>query len=200
MLIHTTKPVQSRFGEAPETFNAIDMGSASDEFVLAMIHPQVFAISDIDQAIVAPPSIGVDDAIQGDTTSDNPLERRLSAVWNDFCVDRSIALENTKHSRFTVSAASSLTFDAPGTEVGLIDFNLTRERRLKLAIFSNAFTDAAQIPVDGIAVVTREFSDLSGVQIQRKQPDNMPKLGLTNSCTVCIPVFHRHDSSLASLH
>ena len=200
MLIHTTKPVQSGFGEAPEAFNAIDMGFASDEFILSMIHPQVLAISDIDQAVVTPPAIGIDDAIQGNVTSDNRLERRLSAVWNDFCVDRSVALKNTKHSRFTVSAASSLTSDAPGTEVGLIDFDLARERRLKLAIFSNAFTDAAQIPVDGIAVVTRECSDLSGVQIKCKQPDNMPKLGLTNSCTVCIPVFHCHDSRLASFH
>ena len=33
MLIHITKSIQSGFGEAPEAFNAIDMDSASDEFI-----------------------------------------------------------------------------------------------------------------------------------------------------------------------
>jgi hypothetical protein len=28
----------------------------------------------------------------------------------------------------------------------------------------------------------------------------MPKLVLTDSCTDCVPVFHCHDSSLASFH
>ena len=200
MFIHTSESIQAGLGKAPEALDAVDMGLASDKFILAVIDSQVPAIANVNQAVVTPPAIGIDDAIQGNVTSDNRLERRLSAVWNDFCVDRSVALKNTKHSRFTVSAASSLTSDAPGTEVGLIDFDLARERRLKLAIFSNAFTDTAQIPVDGIAVVTRECSDLSGVQIKCKQPDNMPKLGLTNSCTVCIPVFHCHDSRLASFH
>ena len=64
MFIHTTKSIQPGFCEASEAFNTIDMGSASDEFILAMIHSQVLTITDIDQAIVTPPAIGIDDAIQ----------------------------------------------------------------------------------------------------------------------------------------
>jgi hypothetical protein len=38
------------------------------------------------------------------------------------------------------------------------------------------------------------------IQVMDKQPDNMPKLGLTDSCADCIPVFHFYYSGLASLH
>jgi len=40
---------------------------------------------------------------------------------------------------------------------------------------------------------TRRRSNLSRIQIKLKQPDNMSKLVLTNSRTVCAPVFHWHD-------
>ena len=198
MFIHTPKSVQTGLGEAPEALNPIDMSLASNELILTVIDAQVPAVSDINQAVIAPPAIGIDNAVQGDAASDNPLQRRLSAVRDDFCVDAAVTLEHTEDGRLTKGAASSLALDAPGAEVGFIHFDLAREWRLGLAIFSDALTYSSQITVDRIAVQARQGSNLCGIQIKRKQPDNLSKLGLRNSCTDCIPIFHSHDSSLAS--
>lgn len=54
MFIDTSKSIQPGLGKAPETLDAVDMGFASDEFILGMIHSQVLAINDIDQVIVTP--------------------------------------------------------------------------------------------------------------------------------------------------
>ena len=72
MLIHTTESIQSEFGEDAEAFNVVDMSSAPDEFILAMIHSQMLAITNIGQAVVTPPTIGIDDVIR-DATSNNGL-------------------------------------------------------------------------------------------------------------------------------
>ena len=200
MFIHTSKPIQSGFGKAPEAFNAVDMCSASDELILSVIHPQMLAVADIDQAVVTPPAIGIDNAIQGDTSSDNALERGFTAVGDDFSVDITVAFEDAKDRRLAESTTASFAFDASGAEVRFIDFDLASERRLALTILRNALTDASKISGDGVAVKARQRSDLSGVQIQRKQSDNLPELVFTDSCTDCIPVFHCHDSRLASFH
>ena len=200
MFIHTTKSVQSGFSKAPEALNAIDMSPTLYEFILAMIHAQVFAIADVDQPIVTTPAIRIDDATQCNTTPDNALERRLSAVWNDFCVDMAIAFKDTEDSCFTECPTATFAFDSLSAEVRFVHFDLARERRLGLAIFGNAYTEASQISVDGIAVKVSQYGDLGRVQVKCKQPDNLPKLMLADSCTDCIPVFHCHDSSLASFH
>lgn len=200
MFIHTTKPIQSGFGKAPEAFNAVDVGSSSDELILFVIHSLILAIADIDQAIVTPPANGIDNAIQGDAFSDNTLQRGFTAACDDFCVDITVALEDAKDCCLAESATSSLAFNAPGAEVGFIGLEVVSERRLVLAILHNALTDASQIPIGCIVVKSRQRGDLSGVQIQRIQPDNLPKMALNESCTECIPIFHRHDSRLASFH
>lgn len=200
MFIHTSESIQTGLGKAPEALDAVDMGFTSNELILPVIDAQVLAVADVNQAIVAPPAIGINDAVQGDPTADNALQRSLSAVRDDFCVDTAVAFENAEDGRFAKGPASSLALDAAGAEVRFIHLDLTRERRLGLAIFSDTFTDASQITINGIAVQSRQGSDLCGVQIECKQPDNLPKLVLGNSCTNCIPVFHRHDSSLASFH
>ena len=200
MFIHTPESIQTGLGKAPEALDAIDMGFTSNELILPVIDTQVLAVADVNQAIVATPAIGVDDAVQGDPTADNALQRSLSAVRDDFCVDAAVAFENAEDGRFAKGPATSLALDAVGAEVGFIHLDLAGEWRLGLAIFSNTFTDASQVTVDGVAVQSRQSSDLCGVQIECIQPYNLAKLGLRNSCTDCVPVFHSHDSSLASFH
>lgn len=87
----------------------------------------------------------------------------FTAVRDDFCVDTAVTLEYAKGSCLAKGPATSLAFNAPGAEVRFIDFDLASERRLELAIFCNAFTDASQIPVDGVAIMPLQHSDLGGV-------------------------------------
>lgn len=165
MFIHTSKTIQAGLGETPEPLDAVDMGIASDEFILSVIDPQVLVITDINQAIVTPPTVRIDDAIECDTTADNPLQRKLSAIRDDFCVNVTIGFEHAEDGRLTEGTTPSLALDNACTKVGIVHLDLTREWRLGLAVFSNAFTDASQITVDGVAVEARQGSDLGGVQI-----------------------------------
>ena len=68
-----TKPDQPGLGKTPEAFNAVDVGLVSNEFVPAVVDPEVLAITDINQAVVAAPAIGVDDAFQTDLAPNNLL-------------------------------------------------------------------------------------------------------------------------------
>ena len=137
MLIHTSEPVQPGFGKAPEAFNAIDVGSTSDKFILPMINTQVLAIADIDQAVITAPTIRIDDAIQGNTAPDNSLVRGFTAVWDDLGVDTTVTLEYPKDSRLAECATSPFAFDSTGAEVRFIDFDFASERRLEFTIFCN---------------------------------------------------------------
>jgi len=47
--------------------------AATGKFVIARIHPKMPRIADIDQAIVAPPAIAVDDAPDRHLAEDNGL-------------------------------------------------------------------------------------------------------------------------------
>ena len=200
MLIHTTKTHHPGFCKPPEPLDTVDMGAAPDEFVLPVIDPEMLSIADIDQTIVSTPAIRVDDAIESDTSPDNALQRGFAAVRDDFCINRAIAFEDTEDGCFAERPAPSLALDAPGTEVGFVDFDLTGKRRLGLAIFCDTDANASQITVDCIPVEASDRGDLSGIQIERKEPDNLPELVLTDSCTDCVLVFHRHDNRLAPFH
>lgn len=70
-----------------ETFNTVDMRLAPNELILTVIHPEMFLISQVDQPIVPPPAIGVDDGLQADTSSNDRLEGFTTTVGNDFGVD-----------------------------------------------------------------------------------------------------------------
>ena len=64
LFVHPSEPGQPIFGKSPETFNTINMGMAIDEFIAAMIHAQMLGVAQIDQSVIAPPAIRMDDRIQ----------------------------------------------------------------------------------------------------------------------------------------
>jgi hypothetical protein len=72
---HSPEPCQSGLGEAPEAFNAVDMSLAPGKFIAAMINSQVLAVTDIDKAIVATPTVGIDDALWCYFAAYNGLQR-----------------------------------------------------------------------------------------------------------------------------
>ncbi len=121
---HASEARQSRLGEPPEPLNSVDMGGAGYELVLSMVHPKVFPIPDVDEAIIAPPTVGIDDALQGHLSANDALEGVLGTVGNDLGIDLPISLEKAKHDGLSERSPASFPFDPSGTEEGLVDFDL----------------------------------------------------------------------------
>ena len=61
---HATKANQACFGMSPEAFNPVDVVAAFCKFVLAMIDSKVLAVPHVNQAVIATPTVRVDDAFQ----------------------------------------------------------------------------------------------------------------------------------------
>jgi len=59
---HPTEPGESGFGETPEALDAVDVGLPLGELVPAVVDSRVLAITDVDQAVIAAPVVGVDHA------------------------------------------------------------------------------------------------------------------------------------------
>ena len=70
---------QTTFGEAPETFDAIDVVFAHGKLMGFVIHAEMFLIAHVDQPVVAGPAVGMDDGFQADAAR-NGQPQRLSAT------------------------------------------------------------------------------------------------------------------------
>jgi hypothetical protein len=154
------------------------VATATGEFVLPVLDPVVLLIAEVDEAVVAPPAIRVDDAVQVDSAPDNALQRGFRAIRHDFGVDLPFSLEDPKHGRFAISSASSFALYSFAAEVGFIDFDFARKGRLPFTKLGNSLSDEKVIAVDCIAVEACEGCGLAGIQIQGETPYEVPELGI----------------------
>lgn len=172
---------QPSFRKGPEGLYAVDVAAATGEFVLPVLDPVVLLVAEIDETVVAPPTIGVDDAVQIDFAPDNGLQRGFRAIGYDLGIDFPLSLEDSKHWRFAVGSAPSFPLDSLAAEIGFVNFDLTGEGRLSLAKFGNSFSDEVIVAVDRVAIETSESGRLAGVQVQGEAPYEMPEFGFRNS-------------------
>jgi hypothetical protein len=109
--------------------------------------------------VIAAPPIRIDHAVQGDLPTNNRLQRGFSTIRDEFGVALSITLENSKNDRLAVGASALFSFDATGSKIGLIDFDLAAEGRLRFAECRDAFSNSPDLPVDGVAVQASQESN-----------------------------------------
>jgi hypothetical protein len=124
VLVYATKSRETGLGKAPEAFNPVDRGSSSDKFIAPMIDSQVLPIADVDQAMVPPPAVRVDDAAEFHATPNHGLERVFPAIRDDLCIHVPVAFEDPEDSGLTERTSATFALDALGTDVRFIDFNL----------------------------------------------------------------------------
>ncbi len=139
---HPSKVCEPGFGEPPEAFNSIDMGGTRNKLVLPMIHPKVFPIPDVDEAILASPTVGIDDALQGHLSSNDALKSVFRAIRNDLGVDLSVSLEQAEDDGFSERSAASFPFDPSGSEEGFVHFDLPGQGRLLFTVLGDPFPEA----------------------------------------------------------
>ena len=73
MFIRTTKSVQTGLGKSPEALYPVDTGSTLNELIPPIIDTKMHAVYDVNQTILAPPAIAIDDAVQINRAADNAL-------------------------------------------------------------------------------------------------------------------------------
>ena len=154
------------------------------ECIVAVLHTEMLLIPQINRTVVSTPSVGVDDALQGDPSPDYTLKSRLRAIRNDFGVDAIMAFEQSENNGFAASAPSSDAFDAAGAEVTFVYFHFAFDRRLSFAKPGDSFAESGEIPVDGVAVEVKDLGRLAGVQIECEHLGELPDFGLGNFRTI----------------
>lgn len=129
---------ESEFGISPEALDAIDVRLFVGKFVSPMLDAQVFGVANIDQAIVAAPAIGMDDALQIDFASNGLLQGLFATIRNDLGVDMGIAFEDSKDNGLAARASATLASNAFGPEVRLVDFDFPPEGVLGFTVLGDA--------------------------------------------------------------
>ena len=118
--VDRTKTDETGFRMTPESFNPVHMRTTSDQFILAVIDAELFALSHITPTVLASSPIRMDHTLPGIFSRTCRLHRRLSAVRDKCRVDLSIALKNPQDARLTVKSglfdrASRVTSQTPTT-------------------------------------------------------------------------------------
>ena len=118
---------QTQFGVGPDGLDSVGMAVTSDKLVFSMMDSKVLGVVDIDQTLIASPTVTMDDAVDRDMTSNNLLQRGFSGIRDDLRIDPAIALEDTEDDGFRSGTATSFTPYSPRTEIGFVHFDLACE-------------------------------------------------------------------------
>lgn len=113
-----------------------------------MVDPEMLRITQVNQAVVTAPGIGMNDRFNPDTPVDNSLQRFLLDVRDNLGKDFPVSFIDAEDDGFTVRAATAFAFDPFSSEVGFVDLDLADERRFALTILSQAMADFQEDLID----------------------------------------------------
>ena len=183
---------QSRFRGAPETLDAIDMhAAAADKDTVAVLDAEMFAVPEVDQAVVANPAVGMNDAGQRDAPANNGPQSGLFGVGHDLRVDAALALEDAKDDRLAAGSAAAFAANPTAAEIRFVDFHGAADRGMFFALARHANPEGLKVAVDRAAADMRELRHFRGFEIERKQAHDLPKFGLRNMRTENIAIEGR---------
>lgn len=187
------------FGEAPKGLDAIDVVVSIGELVFAMSDPQVFGIADVDEAVVADPAVSVDDRVEADLSSYNPLESTFTSVWDDLCPHFIAPFENAEDDRLPTSTSASLAFDSLWPEVGFVELDGATDRCLGVADSGQPHSNLDEDVVDRTNADARHPSRRTRRQVFPETAQDVPEFGLRYFCRSVVLVNPRHHRSIAPL-
>jgi len=156
---------QPGLGKSPEGLDAVDVVLAVDELVNAMLDAMVFLVTQIDQAVVTPPVVGVDDAPGVHFAPNDGLKGGFGAIRDDLGVDLAAALKDAEDWLFAGRPPASFPLDALGAKVGFVDLDHASEGRFKFAHLGDAKADQVQVAVDRVAVQTGQGGYFGGLDV-----------------------------------
>ena len=181
---------QAGFGVAPERFDPVDVVAPACKLVPAVVNAEVAFVAQVDEAVVALPTVGVDDALVSHTALDDGLQRVSRAIVEHVGEDFAAAFEDTDDGHLTTCASPPFAPHTPRAKGAFGDFNLAFERSLSQAFVRNANPDRQHMTVDARAMQAHDLSDLDGFQIERKEAVELAKLLIRKSGTFAVSVGH----------
>jgi hypothetical protein len=154
-------------------------------------------VADIDQALIAAPTVTMDNAVNRDMALNNLLQHGLSGIRGNLRVDSAIAFEDTEDDGFRPSPTISLTPHSPRPKVGFVDFDLSCEGAVERTLINQASTDSLVDRVDQSDAESTQIGCLRGWKIKGEDAQNLPKFALRNFRPFVVPVFPIRIRSLA---
>jgi hypothetical protein len=142
----------------------------------------VLLIAHVNYSILRTKAVCMQRCPQLDFAPNNGLNTGFFAVRDNLCVDATITFIDSEDYRLASRPTSALASDTTSTEVRFIQLNVATKRRLALTIESNGLANQSQITVDRVAVQMNQLSNLGGSQIEREEPQKLPKFSTRNSC------------------
>ena len=200
LLGHAVEFGEPAFGVAPEALDTVDMPLPTSEFICAVIDSKMFVETDVHQAVIPSPPIGVDDRMRIDMTANNRLQGGLGTVGHDLGVDLAVALKKAEYDGLAVGAATALTTDAASTEVGFVHLDGTIERRFLFTKLGDPLPYLEKNSINRTQGNIRQCRGIGGRKIHSKKTDQLPKFSLADSRTPVISIFNNHLRKLAYLN
>src|ERR1039458_8626397 len=91
---------QASLGEAPETFDTVDMMRSAGELIVSVADPEVLVEAQIDEAIVSSPAIGMEHGLRLDSASNHRLQSGFGGIRDNLGIDLVAAFEQAEHDGF----------------------------------------------------------------------------------------------------
>lgn len=182
---------------APETFDTVDETFARGELIGSVVHSETLVETDINLTVLTRPAVRMNDRSRNDVAPNNSLQHDLGVVRHDFCVDHTLALEQTEDNRLTVGTTSSSTSNPVGTEIGLTHIIRSVQKRGLLTSFGQSLADLQVERIPRTKRDIRHFCSHSYRQIHRKTSHQLAKRCLADSRTAAVPDFSNHFRKLS---
>lgn len=100
-----------------------------------MINAKMLCKTNIDQAVITTPFVGMDDDVKTDIAAYNGLQRAFLAIRDDLGINPSVTLENAKDDGFAARSATSFAANPFAAEIGLVNLDLARLDRFVTSTF-----------------------------------------------------------------
>lgn len=186
---------QASFGIAPEALDAVDVRVSVGEFILCVLDSQVFFVTDIDQAVVASPSVRVHHGVEADAAADGFLQGLFATIRDDLGIDLSVSFEDAKDDSLACGTPAAFAPNTFGSEVGFVDFDFPPEGALSLTVLGDAATEFQVNAVDRAKADTGQLGRIGRGEVHRKSVNDPSKNLLADSGTDVITVtLYRHRS------
>ena len=167
---------QATLGKAPEGLDSVDVHSVERE-MLALVDPKVFVVPDIDQDIIAFPSVRVHDTLGIHTSPDDALKGFGRAVRDDLGVDPAVSLVDPEY-RLLERSASSLPRSRPspdpgGTEEAFVHLDGAYESRFLVRLVGvDQRPEDPKVAVDGLPVQLQKLGGFRRIDVDAETGDN----------------------------